>query len=404
MAGVIGVEGFAAEPNQLYVTYWPGDRQVLGRFDLTTRQITPVYADPKYDVGGAVFSDEDIIGAFAYREQGEQIYFDNEWKKIQSHVLANYPGHRALITSSSDDHGKLSIYLEGPTAPSGAHLVLDLRTNEALVLGANYPALTLASTGEVKYVTYTARDGMKIDAYLTVPRGGAKNLAAIVVPHGGPEARDTGGFDLFAQFFASRGYAVLQPQFRGSSGFGRQFAFEGRKQWGRKMQDDVSDGVKYMTSNGIADPNKVCIMGWSYGGYAALAGATLTPELYRCVIAGAGVGDLIDMLVWSAKYNSARYWRKNIGDSVKDKPAIDAVSPALHASKVKAPILLIHGDLDSTVPIRQSEIMANALKAAGKPYEFVRLEKEGHSIVFPSTRTKTMQAMDAFLAKHNPAR
>jgi dipeptidyl aminopeptidase/acylaminoacyl peptidase len=254
------------------------------------------------------------------------------------------------------------------------------------------------------------RDGTPIDAYLTLPRGSSgKGLAAIVLPHGGPQARDDGAFDWLSQYFASRGYAVLQPQFRGSDGFGIQFALAGRRQWGRKMQDDVSDGVKSLIANGTIDASKVCIMGWSYGGYAALAGATLTPELYRCAIAGAGVSDLIEMLLWSKEFaggadGSIRYWRLHIGDPTADKANIEAVSPIKHVGNVKAPILLIHGELDSVVPIKQSEIIAEALKAAGKPYEFARLANENHNITFQSTRIKTLQAMESFLAKHNPAR
>lgn len=401
--GIIEVEGFASDPNQIYVSYWPGDRQSLGLFDLRTRQITPVFVDSKYDVSGPFRRAGEVVGAYVVRASLDQEFFTDDWKKLQTLVTSNYPGHRVLIGSSSKDLNKHALYIEGPKWPGGAHLVLDLKANEATVIGSQYPALNLTNTGEQKYITYAARDGMQIDAYLTTPRSGGKNLPAIILPHGGPEARDAGGFDFLSQFFASRGYVVLQPQYRGSAGFGTKFALAGRKQWGLKMQDDLSDGVKYLTSNGIADPSKVCIMGWSYGGYAAMAGATLTPELYRCSIAGAGVSDLGDMLIWSGKYGGIRYWRKHIGDPTADKAAIVAASPAKQVAKVKGPMLLIHGELDVVVPIRQSEIMADALKAAGKQYEFVRLANENHNMTFASTRTKTMKAMDEFLAKYNPA-
>jgi dipeptidyl aminopeptidase/acylaminoacyl peptidase len=405
-SGIMDVIGFAPDPNQLYVFYWPGDRQAIGLFDLRTRQITQVFSDPKYDVDGAVAIARQIVGARVSRAMPEQVFFDARLKSAQATVAATYPGHSVAIVSASDDLSKLALVIEGPKSVGGAYILVDLKESAATTIAARYPTLDAASTGEQKYITYTARDGTKIDAYLTVPRSGGKNLPAIVLPHGGPEARDEGGFDWLSQFFASRGYVVLQPQFRGSTGFGTQFALAGRRQWGAKMQDDVSDGVKYMTSSGIADPAKVCIMGWSYGGYAAMAGATLTPELYRCAIAGAGVSDLIEMLVYEAKYGggAARYWRKHIGDPVADKASIDAVSPIKHVANMKAPMLLIHGELDQVVPIKQSEIMADALKAAGKPYEFVRLADENHNISFASTRIKTLKAMDAFLAKYNPAR
>jgi dipeptidyl aminopeptidase/acylaminoacyl peptidase len=405
-ASIINVVGFAADPNQLYVFYFPGDKQALGLFDLRTRQITPVVTDPKYDVEGVVVLGRKIVGADVSRVMTDQVFFSSEWQQLQSRVGANFPGHHVDIVSVSDDTNKMALYVEGPKWPGGAYLLFDLKSNELTMVSARYPTIDLASTGEQRYLTYAARDGMNIDAYLTVPRTGGKNLPAIILPHGGPQARDDGGFDWLPQFFASRGYVVLQPQYRGSSGFGIKHALAGRRQWGQKMQDDLSDGVKYLTSNGIADPAKVCIMGWSYGGYAAMAGATLTPELYRCAIAGAGVSDLEDMLLWSGKYGggSLRYWRLHIGDPTTDKAAIDRVSPAKHAAKVTGPMLLIHGELDNVVPIRQSQIMADALKAAGKPYEFVRLADENHNISFASTRTKTLKAMDEFLAKHNPAR
>jgi dienelactone hydrolase len=405
-ASLIQIAGFAADPNQVYAFYYPGDKMALGLFDLRTRQMTPVVTDPKYDVTGIVALGRKIVGASASRQMVDQIFFSDDWRQLQSRVAANFAGHHVTIVSVSDDRNKLVVYAEGPKWPGGAYLLFDLTGNQLTMVSARYPTIDLASTGEQKYITYAARDGLQIDAYLTVPRTGGKNLPAIILPHGGPQARDDGGFDWLSQFFASRGYVVLQPQYRGSDGFGIQFALAGRKQWGLKMQDDLSDGVKYLTSNGIADPARVCIMGWSYGGYAAMAGATLTPELYKCAIAGAGVSDLGDMLVWSGKYGggSLRYWRQHIGDPTADKAAIDRASPAKHAANVRAPMLLIHGELDNVVPIRQSVIMADALKAAGKPYEFVRLADENHNISFASTRIKTLKAMDEFLAKHNPAR
>lgn len=408
--GIVQVQGFSDDLNKVYVLYWPGDRAALGLMDLRTSQIQMLHSDPKFDVGGVVSFGEGAAGAFVDRDVPTQVFFDARAKTVQANLQGSYPGNVIRIVHASDDFKRIAFLIDGPIAPGGAYQLLDTTKNEASMISRLYPTLDLASTGEQKYITYAARDGMNIDAYLTLPRGtSGKGLPAIILPHGGPQARDTGGFDWLSQFFASRGYAVLQPQFRGSDGYGTQFALAGRRQWGRKMQDDVSDGVKHLIANGTIDPNKVCIMGWSYGGYAALAGATLTPELYRCAIAGAGVSDLVEMLLWSREYaggkeGSIRYWRLHIGDPNADKANIDAVSPVKQVAKVRAPILLIHGELDNVVPIKQSEIMANALKSAGKPYEFARLANENHNITFQSTRIKTLQAMDAFLAKHNPAR
>ncbi len=410
LQGQIEPLGFADDLDKIYVRYWPGDRAALGLMDLRTSQISMVYSDPKYDVGFPIGLGEGTAGVLVDRDVPTQIFFSQQAKAVQASIQASFPGNLTRIVDASEDFKRVAVYVEGPAAPGGAYQILDTVKNEASTISRLYPTLDLASTGEQKYVTYTARDGLKIDAYLTLPRGtSGRGLPAIILPHGGPQARDSGGFDWLSQYFASRGYAVLQPQFRGSDGFGTQFALAGRRQWGRKMQDDVTDGVKHLIANGTIDPNKICIMGWSYGGYAAMAGATLTPELYRCVIAGAGVSDLIAMLIWSREYaggreGSIRYWRLHIGDPTADKANIEAVSPVVHVNKVRAPVLLLHGELDTVVPIKQSEIMADALKAAGKPYEFTRLANENHNITFQSTRIKTLQAMDAFLAKHNPAR
>jgi dipeptidyl aminopeptidase/acylaminoacyl peptidase len=402
---------FADDLNKVYVKYWPGDRAAIGLLDLQTSNISMVYADPKYDMTTILgVREEGVAGVFVERDVPTQIFFDQKLKSIQSNLLATYPGHIVQIVSASDNLGKVAVYIEGPQAPGGAYQVLDTVKNEAATVSRAYPTLDNASLGQKRYITYKTRDGETISAYLTLPNGSSgRGLPAVVVPHGGPEARDSGYFEYLSQFLASRGYAVLQPQYRGSDGYGIKFAFAGRRQWGRRMQDDVSDGVKHLIANGTVDANRVCIAGWSYGGYAALAGATLTPELYRCVIAGAGPSDLVEMLIWSRRYaggkeGSIRYWRRHIGDPTADKASIDAVSPAKLADRVRAPILLIHGELDNVVPIKQSEIMADALKAAGKPYEFTRLANENHNITFQSTRIKTLQAMDAFLAKHNPAR
>ncbi len=402
--------GFGTEPDQVYVSYWPGDRQTIGIFDLRTKSVvSQAVSDPKFDVGSALrLRSGRIVGAWIDRAMTEQVYFGSDWQQLQQVLRESYPGNHVLVTSSSDDLSRHIIFVEGRSAPAGAYQLLDLKASSAIAIGSPYPKIPAGSIGEQKFVSYVARDGLTIDAYLTMPPGGAKaNLPAIVFPHGGPAARDTGGFDWMSQFFASRGYVVLQPQYRGSTGFGAAFAKAGEKQWGLKMQDDVSDGVKYLVASGVADPKRVCIAGWSYGGYAAMAGATLTPELYRCSIAGAGVSDLIEMIESEAKSGSwkggsARYWRNHIGSVSKESQKLAAASPARLAAKVIAPMLLIHGVTDTIVPIEQSRIMARALKAANKPFEFVELEGEGHNMSFATTRIKTLSAMEKFLLQHNP--
>jgi dipeptidyl aminopeptidase/acylaminoacyl peptidase len=222
------------------------------------------------------------------------------------------------------------------------------------------------------------------------------------MPHGGPQVYDSVGFDWLAQYVANEGYVVLQPNFRGSGGFGQAFAVAGHGEWGRKMQDDITDGANAMIKMGWVDPERVCIVGWSYGGYAALAGGASTPDLYKCVASVAGVSHLREMLNTERKENGARaaavtYWQKLIGDPGKDGAAIDAASPALHADRFKAPVLLIHGASDTVVPIRQSVMMNDALKGAGKSVQFIRVAGDDHSLVDNNSRRQVLTALADFL-------
>jgi dipeptidyl aminopeptidase/acylaminoacyl peptidase len=271
-------------------------------------------------------------------------------------------------------------------------------------VGDEYPALADAPLGEVRSLSYKARDGTSIPAYLTLPPGAAqKNLPLVVLPHGGPEARDEYEFQWWPQFLATRGYAVLQPQFRGSTGYGDAFRRAGYGQWGGLMQDDVTDGVKAMIEQGIADPKRVCIVGASYGGYAALAGAAFTPDLYRCAVSVSGVSDLPAMLGTERtqsgdESNSVAYWKESIG-SPYDKNVIER-SPARAAQQVRIPILLIHGLDDTVVPIAQSETMARELDKAGKPYSFVKLTGEDHWMSRAETRLEIMKEIEKFLGSN----
>jgi dipeptidyl aminopeptidase/acylaminoacyl peptidase len=254
----------------------------------------------------------------------------------------------------------------------------------------------------VRDLTYKARDGYEVPAYLTLPPSAtAEQLPMVVLPHGGPESHDARSFDFAAQFLASRGYAVLQPQFRGSTGFGAAHRKAGYRQWGKLMQDDVTDGVRAMIDQGIADPKSVCIAGFSYGGYAALAGAAFTPELYACAISVNGVSDLLGMLgherrLTGDESDTLAYWKEHIGTI--GSPDIAAKSPARAAGNVRAPVLLMHGKDDSVVPIDQSQRMIKAL--GGAPHQFIELPGEDHWLSRSATRIRVLAEMERFLGKH----
>jgi dipeptidyl aminopeptidase/acylaminoacyl peptidase len=253
----------------------------------------------------------------------------------------------------------------------------------------------------MKSIAYPAMDGLKIPAFLTLPAAASRSLPTVIMIHGGPTARDAWAFDADVQLLASRGYAVLQPQFRGSSGFGRKFEEAGYGQWGLAMQDDITAGVDYLVKQQIADPNRVCIYGASYGGYAALWGLVKTPGLFKCGISFAGVVDLELMFKDSSDRTSndaaMEMMRSRIGDPKLNKQQFDQVSPLKHAALIAAPVLLMHGDEDRRVPIVHGKKMRKALLDHGKQVEWLSFEGEGHGLYKYQSQQAYFKALLAFL-------
>ncbi|MEL6362141.1 MAG: S9 family peptidase [Pseudomonadota bacterium] len=270
-----------------------------------------------------------------------------------------------------------------------------------------YKEIGDTDVGNVIAIRYKAEDGLSIPAIITFPpgKGPKESLPMVALPHGGPASYDSMRFDWLAQFLASRGYLVFQPNFRGSTGYGKSFQDAGDGEWGGKMQDDITDGVNLLVRQGWADPDRVCIVGASYGGYAALAGGMLTPDHYKCVVAIAPVSDLIRMLNDSKSddgRNSTtyRYWSIVIGDRKDDREKLKEVSPALNAEKFKAPVLILHGIDDTVVPYSQGKRMETALKKAGKEVRLVKLKNEDHWLSQPETRLQALRELEAFLSTH----
>jgi len=390
-----------SEDGKAFIGVYPdnSDTTSIVRFDFSG-PATRLFQDPHYDAGGTLKDDWSgrVIGYVVDRDMPEYHYFDPKREALQRGLEQAFPGLSVHAVSMDQAGDRVIVEAVGPRTPESYYLY-DRINHHASAIAASYPDLAESAMGEVKTYDYSARDGLHIPAYLTLPPGKAPHgLPLVVVPHGGPDARDDMTFDFLRQFLASRGYAVLQPQFRGSRGFGRAFAHAGFGQWGLKVQDDITDGVKKTIADGIADPRRICIFGGSYGGYAALAGATLTPGLYACVASLAGPSDLEKMLDYSHdKFGTTaeNYWMARIG---KDSAQRDAVSPALHADRVTAPVLLLHSELDVTVPIAQSEIMDKALEAAGKKVEFIRLPGDDHYMALEQTRLRVLQELEKFLA------
>ena len=363
----------------------------------------------------------DIETAFFARDTGEfqgVAYFDHKLElkvedtNIQAHLngLGEYFGDQTNVFPMQSS-GNGQIWLLWTTGPldAGSYHVYDTEKAFVRPIGFNRHQLASRLLAPTQVVEYIARDGLELHGYLTRPANTepGEKPPLIVMPHGGPEARDTFDFDLRVQILAAKGYQVFQPNFRGSSGFGREFADRGRRQWGRAMQTDIEDGYAHLVSSGLAEDGRACIVGASYGGYAALAAATLTPGLYECVVSIAGISDLNEMLKRERREEGRRseayeYWVKHIGDPRSDREAIDAVSPALLAERVTEPILLIHGERDRIVWPEQSEYMRDALTKAGKRHVYIELEESGHSFRGDEDERREYEAILGFLAEHLP--
>lgn len=383
-----------------------------GDLGAIVREVSPegTWSEPLdvRDADGPIFDPDShrLIGLYALvGDENRYTFFDPADQKAWDSVRAAFKGDRVRLESWSRDRKKIILRVDSATEGQG-YAFVDMTVRKGHWLGARYQKLLPADIGPVRPVRFKAADGLELGGYLTLPNGAeAKNLPLVVLPHGGPASRDTPDFDWWAQAVASRGYAVLQVNFRGSDGFGWNFLQAGFGEWGRKMQTDLSDGVRHLAAEGVIDPARVCIVGGSYGGYAALAGAALDTGVYRCAVSFAGVSDLRRFVQWSKNQNgdaALRYWTRFMGAEAARDPALTEISPAAHADKVTIPVLLIHGRDDTVVPLEQSQIMAEALERAGKPYELVVQKGEDHWLSRGETRLEMLQATMAFVEEHNP--
>ncbi len=362
-----------------------------------------VYEDPDNDVTSVV-KDRYSGAPVGFRVGGLEPsihWIDPKHEAVQKAVGRAFPNRIASVFDRSEDFKRVVAHVEGASTPPVYYLI-DFGKGAADIIGEEYPALADVPMGTQQSITYKPRDGFTIPAYLTTPPGREpKNLPLVVFPHGGPYARDDSGFDWWAQFLATRGYVVLQPQFRGSWGFGADLLRAGNRQWGRAMQDDISDGVRYAIDQGIADPKRICIVGASYGGYAALAGAAFTPDLYACAVSVSGISDIPNMAGFIKKRggdesDALRAWKDLIGNPTDDDLA--RFSPARSIESIRIPILLIHGTNDTVVPISQSEDFARLLMAQSKSYELITLPGEDHWLSTGESRLKLLTALERFLA------
>lgn len=398
--------GMEADGQTLLVKAYRGKPTLgLHRYSVVKRDFVETLVEQsQFDIEGVYWPGNvgRVVGGFYEADVPRAVWFDAAAAARQEKINQLRPGAFNRVLGQSDDAKRVLVYSYGDRLP-GAYFLFDVEAGTLRMLTASYPWLQEGNFGAMRPFTLQARDGMKLRGYLTLPPGSdGKNLPLVVQPHGGPWARDKWGFDAEVQFLASRGYAVLQVNFRGSTGYGRAFLSAGFGQWGLTMQDDVTDAVRWAIEQGHADPKRIAIFGASYGGYAAMAGLAFTPELYRCGISYVGVTDVATLI----KSRPREWWLSEAidkmvtGDPDKDRARLDAASPLVNADKIRAPVLLAYGAKDERVNISQGKGLAAKLKSQGSSVELIVKEEEGHGFRELKNQVEFYTRVEAFLAKH----
>ncbi len=367
-----------------------------------------LYMNDKYDISDLNYSEKKnrltVVACEGHKDMIRH-YFDKEEEEIRKKLEAQLPGYNVGVTSMSKDENIRMIYA-GNDRTYGTYYLYNVKENKLTKVADIAPWIKEEEMCAMNPITYTSRDGLTIEGYLTLPKGytmeNAKNLPVVVNPHGGPWIRDSWGYNPEVQFLASRGYAVLQMNFRASTGYGRKFTELGYKQWGQTMQNDITDGVKWLIKEGIADPKRVAIYGASYGGYATLAGVTFTPDLYACAVDYVGVSNLLSFM-----NTIPPYWKplldmmhEMIGDPETDKEMMEKYSPVFHVDQIKAPLFIAQGANDPRVNKAESDQMVEALKKRGVEVEYMVKENEGHGFSNEENKFDFYRAMEKFLDKY----
>jgi dipeptidyl aminopeptidase/acylaminoacyl peptidase len=394
---------FLPEPGQAIAIDNPDGFDAVYKLDLKTMALgDKLFGAPGYDVDGIIAdaARTRLLGVRVTEEAPKVHWLDPELAEVQAAIDKSVPGRRARILSIDDKRQRFLVHLGAGDRP-GAYYFMDTNDGRLQRLANVNDRIGTARVNPVRTFRYKARDGLEIQAVLTLSAAKeAKALPVVVMPHGGPLARDDEEWDFWAQFLAELGYAIVQPNFRGSSGFGRDFALKGRGQWGLAMQDDINDALAELVRLGVADGKRAAICGASYGGYAALRAAQRDGSLYRCAISFAGVSDLGALLRYDSTFlntGADRDWVKS------QAPDLKAVSPINFPEQFSIPVLLVHGKADRRVPVKQSRQMAEALQKAGKDVRYVEQPLGDHHLSREADRLALLQEVEAFLKQHNPA-
>lgn len=407
---VVSFMEFTPDNQEVYAaTNMNRDKMALVRMNpATCEELELLYENDTYDIASINYSRKrkKLLGVYCTgHKEPIRHYFDAEEEAMRARLKAHFPGKRYGIADSDKAERYYLVYVGGDRT-RGSYWFYDAENDCTEHIADLAPWLHEADMNSMHPVCYTTRDGLHIEAYLSLPDGlaldEARHLPVIVNPHGGPWSRDTWGFDSEVQFLCNRGYAVFQMNFRSSTGYGRKFLEAGYKQWGLKMQDDITDGVEWLISEGIADPARIAIYGGSYGGYAVLAGLAFTPHLYACGVDYVGVSNLLTFMK-----TIPPYWRpmlemmhEQIGDPETDYEQLTATSPALHADRITAPLFIAQGANDPRVNKAESDQMVRALQARGVEVEYMVKDDEGHGFGNQENRFDFYRAMESFLKKH----
>lgn len=385
------------------------DKAALVLMDPATCEEKEVlYTNDKYDIAGVGYSEakKKLVSVSCIGHKGNiRHFFDSDEEAIRARLEERLKGYD-IGTTSEDRSENIRMIYAGSDRTYGTYYLYNVKEDQLTKVADLAPWIKEEEMSPMHPITYTSRDGLTIEGYLTLPKGftpeTARNLPVVVNPHGGPWARDTWGYNPEVQFLANRGYAVLQMNFRASTGYGRRFTELGYKQWGQTMQDDITDGVQWLIKEGIADPKRVAIYGASYGGYATLAGVTFTPDLYACAIDYVGVSNLFTFM-----QTIPPYWKplldmmyEMVGDPVKDKEMMEKYSPVFHVDRIKAPLFIAQGANDPRVNKAESDQMVEALKQRGVEVEYMVKDNEGHGFHNEENRFDFYRAMEKFLAVH----
>ncbi len=410
--------GFTPDGKQMYVSSNVGrDNRALFLYDPERKALGELLFDPSpVDLGAAIYGGDHrtLVAVTYYKKDLGAYYLDAGLGAMHRALNKAFPGRQVRPLSFSRDNARAVVWAGDASTP-GTYYLFDRKRTEARKIADIAPWMQSSDMATMRAIAFDARDGVRLSGYLTMPRGaGEKNLPLIVNVHGGPfGVRDYEVFDRETQLFANRGYAVLQVNFRGSGGYGHDFRSAGYREWGGKMQTDLEDGVRWLVRQGTVDVNRVGIFGVSYGGYAAMMALVTAPDLYKCAVTYSGVSNLVHTLharkvvARSGLYRTISkqerlFWESVIGDR-DDEAALKEISPLFNVDKVRAPVLIVHGDEDLVVPLSEATDLERALRRAGKQVDMLIVRREGHGFHREKSREALYRKMDDFLGRYLPA-